>query len=242
MDSLSSLSPTWVPSCAVFDCDGVLLDSESAWNSVQRELFDRWSIPFTQELEDRLTGLSAPQVADVLSELSFTGDRTDAQAFEQHRDATLAELMRVEHEVISSGVELIPGAREFLGYLASFMPVAVASNSTAGILKLKMETYGFAPLVTTWVSSDDVPEGKPAPDIYLEAIERLGGDSAHTVTFEDSAAGAAAARSAGTHLLVFAPEGVKDSTPEGEAVFRSFEDPALLALARGWEQALKDRA
>ena len=51
------------------------------------------------------------------------------------------------------------------------MPVAVASNSTANILTLKMENYGYAPLVRTWVSSNDVPTGKPAPDMYLEAAQ-----------------------------------------------------------------------
>ncbi len=51
------------------------------------------------------------------------------------------------------------------------MPVAVASNSTANILTLKMESYGYAPLVHTWVSSNDVPTGKPAPDMYLEAAQ-----------------------------------------------------------------------
>ncbi|MDO5749798.1 MAG: HAD family phosphatase [Rothia sp. (in: high G+C Gram-positive bacteria)] len=231
------LPESWVPTCAVFDCDGVLLDSETAWNSVQRELFEKWNIPFSLELEERLTGLSAPQVADVLADLSYTGDRANTEAFIAHRDATLHELMTVEHEVISSGVQMIEGAYEFMAFLAQFMPVAVASNSTAGILKLKMDTYGHAKLVQTWVSSDDVPAGKPAPDMYLEAVRRLGGDPAFTITFEDSAAGAQAARDAGTKLLVFAPEGASESTPAGHGVFTSFTDPDLLALAQRWAQA-----
>ena len=52
------------------------------------------------------------------------------------------------------------------------MPVAVASNSTANILTLKMESYGYAPLVHTWVRQQRrVPTGKPAPDMYLEAAQ-----------------------------------------------------------------------
>ena len=51
------------------------------------------------------------------------------------------------------------------------MPVAVASNSTANILTLKMKSYGYAPLVRTWVSSNDGPTGKPPPDMYLEAAQ-----------------------------------------------------------------------
>ena len=47
---------SWFPRCAIFDCDGVLLDSETAWNRVQRELFNRWNIPFSDDLEEQLPG------------------------------------------------------------------------------------------------------------------------------------------------------------------------------------------
>ena len=57
----------WFPRCAIFDCDGILLDSETVWNDVQRELFARWSVPFTEEVEHRLTGLAAADVAEELA-------------------------------------------------------------------------------------------------------------------------------------------------------------------------------
>ena len=156
---------SWFPRCAIFDCDGVLLDSETAWNRVQRELFNRWNIPFSDDLEERLTGLSAHQVAETLARLSYTGDPNNTQEYAQHQHNTLTELARIEADIINAGVDLVPGAQEFLSYLGEHMPVAVASNSTAGILDTKMHTYGYAPLVRTWVSCDDVPPDKPAPDI-----------------------------------------------------------------------------
>ena len=115
----------WFPRCAVFDCDGVLLDSETAWNRVQRELFQQWGIPFTPDLEERLTGLSAHDVAAALAEFTYAGDMTDTAAYSAHVQATLGELLEIEAQVISAGVELIPGAQRFLGYLSEHMPVAV---------------------------------------------------------------------------------------------------------------------
>ena len=229
----------WFPQCAVFDCDGVLLDSETAWNRVQRELFQQWGISFTPDLEERLTGLSAHDVAAALAEFTYTGDMTDTAAYSAHVQATLGELLEIEAQVISAGVELIPGAQRFLGYLSEHMPVAVASNSTAQILDVKMRTYGYAPLVRTWVSSEDVPHGKPAPDMYIEAARRLGCDPADALTIEDSAAGAQAAREAGTKVLIYVPDGDTASAPAGYGYFESFTAPALWDAARTWVAALE---
>ena len=228
----------WFPRCAIFDCDGILLDSETVWNRVQRELFARWGVPFTEEVEERLTGLSAADVAEQLARLSYEarqGDAADAAAYAEHHAQVTRDLLTTERQIISAGVELIDGAQEFLGFLSEHMPVAVASNSTANILTLKMESYGYAPLVRTWVSSNDVPTGKPAPDMYLEAARRLGFEGHEVLAFEDSPAGAQAARDAGTKVMIYVPEGTDPAkAPAGFGRFDSFNDPQLWEAARTW--------
>ena len=233
---------SWFPRCAIFDCDGVLLDSETAWNRVQRELFNLWNIPFSDDLEEQLTGLSAHQVAETLARLSYTGDPNNTQEYAQHQHNTLTELARIEADIINAGVDLVPGAQEFLSYLGEHMPVAVASNSTAGILDTKMHTYGYAPLVRTWVSCDDVPHGKPAPDIYREAARRLGFAGPDALTIEDSPAGAQAARDAGTKVLIYVPHGDFAGAPRGFGHFDTFTDPQLWRTARDWVARLEDSA
>lgn len=239
-----TVSSDWFPRCAIFDCDGILLDSETVWNDVQRELFARWSVPFTEEVEHSLTGLAAADVAEELALLSYeaqNGQKPDTASAEyaEHHERVMKDLLTTEHEVISSGVDLIEGAQKFLGFLSEHMPVAVASNSTANILTLKMESYGYAPLVRTWVSSEDVPHGKPAPDMYIEAARRLGCDPVDALTVEDSAAGAQAARDAGTKVLIYVPDGDTASAPAGYGYFESFTDPALWDAARTWVAALE---
>lgn len=228
----------WFPRCAIFDCDGILLDSETVWNRVQRELFARWGVPFTEEVEERLTGLSAADVAEQLTRLSYEaqqGDGADTAAYAEHHARITQDLLATERQIISAGVELIDGAQEFLGFLSEHMPVAVASNSTSGILTVKMENYGYAPLVRTWVSSEDVPAGKPAPDMYLEAARRLGFEGHEALAFEDSPAGAQAARDAGTKVMIYTPAGTDPAkAPEGYGRFDSFRDPQLWEAARTW--------
>lgn len=235
----------WFPRCAIFDCDGILLDSETVWNDVQRELFARWSVPFTEEVEERLTGLAAADVARELAVLSYeaqTGQKPDTASAEyaEHHAHITQDLLATERQIISAGVELIDGAQEFLGFLSEHMPVAVASNSTSGILTVKMENYGYAPLVRTWVSSEDVPAGKPAPDMYLEAARRLGFESHEALAFEDSPAGAQAARDAGTKVMIYVPEGTDlQKAPTGFGRFDSFKDPQLWEAARTWVAKLE---
>ena len=233
----------WFPRCAIFDCDGILLDSETVWNRVQRELFARWGVPFTEEVEERLTGLSAADVAEQLARLSYEarqGDAADAAAYAEHHAQVTRDLLTTERQIISAGVELIDGAQEFLGFLSEHMPVAVASNSTAKILTLKMESYGYAPLVRTWISSNDVPAGKPAPDMYLEAARRLGFEGNEALAFEDSPAGAQAARDAGTKVMIYVPEGTDPAkAPAGFGRFDSFKDPQLWEAARAWVAKLE---
>lgn len=237
-------SSSWFPRFAVFDCDGVILDSETKWGQIQGEVFERWGVPYTQEVMESLVGYTAYDVADRLAQLSLPADVTDPADVEAHNKAVLDDLLTTEYATISAGVDEIPGTVDLIKKLAEHMPVAIASNSTARILDLKMRTSGLDQVVTTWVSSDDVPEGKPHPAIYLEAIHRLGGSPEHTLTVEDSFAGMTAAVAAGTTCLVYLGEhGASDELRTGGAgSFDSFQDAALLAQVERWLEELKEQA
>lgn len=227
---------TWFPRYAVFDCDGVILDSETKWGQIQGEVFERWGVPYTQEIMDSLVGYTAYDVADRLAELSLPAGVSNPAEVEAHRQAVLEDLLTTEHATIAAGVDQIPGAVDLLKKLAAHMPVAVASNSTARILDLKMQTSGLDKVLTTWVSSDDIPEGKPHPAIYLEAIRRLGGTPQETLTVEDSWAGLSAATAAETRCLVFLgePGASEELATGGAGRFDSFQDEALLAQVDSW--------
>lgn len=233
-----SLSPDWAPRFAVFDCDGVILDSETKWGQIQGQVFERWGVDYTPELQASLVGYTAYDVARRLAELSEPTGLT-AQGKQEHYQQVLTDLLATERATIEAGVDEIPGAIALIKKLAQHIPVAVASNSTAPVLETKIRAAGLSDILTTWVSSDDVTNGKPAPDIYLEAVRRLGGTPEQTLTVEDSVAGLTAALAAGTQPLVY----LGDPTDKpllltaGAGRCDSFTDPQLLAQVEHWFSA-----
>jgi HAD superfamily hydrolase (TIGR01509 family) len=96
---------------------------------------------------------------------------------------------------------LIEGAREAVLRLAGRWPLGVASSSTPGLIAVVLELAGLAGAFAVTVSSEEVARGKPAPDVYLEALRRLGTPPAEAAAIEDSASGLRAARAAGVRVI-----------------------------------------
>lgn len=224
----------WAPACAVFDCDGVLLDSEKLWGQVQAQMFAHYQLDLTPQLEASLVGVSAGDLADRIANLSplKSSHPGGPSAF---RDSIYQQVTSTEFEIISQGVQAIDGALELVKLLSSKIPVAVASNSGRDLLTKKLTSFGFDQHLETWVSFHDVPAGKPAPDIYLEAVRRLGYTPDQALTFEDSITGMKAATGAGTHCLIYRPQpGPSQLEKAGIGWTSSFTDPAFLAQVDRW--------
>jgi len=182
-----------LPSAVVFDMDGVIADTER----VSLASFAAAGAELGVELDDDLAdliGLSLVRVDALLRE------RHDVRfTFEQLRDAYRGRYLAA----LDRGVPACPGAIELLEALASEdVPVAVASSSPRNQVDIVLAAAGAAPYVRAIASGDEVAATKPAPDVYLRALERLGGpDARHAVAIEDSAAGVAAAVAAGLRCL-----------------------------------------
>jgi len=183
-----------LPSAVVFDMDGVIADTER----VSLASFAAAGAELGVELDDGdladLTGLSLLRVDALLRErhdVRFTFD----ELRDTYRGRYLAELQR--------GVVACPGALELLAALArQDVPVAVASSSPHNQVDIVLASTGAAPYVRAIASGDEVAATKPAPDVYLLAVERLGGpDARRTVAIEDSPAGVAAAVAAGLRCV-----------------------------------------
>ncbi|MFI7582713.1 HAD family hydrolase [Kocuria sp. M1N1S27] len=212
----------WVPSCVVFDCDGILMDTEATWAQVQRLVSERHGLEYTAAQERRMMGWSAADVATAI-----------AEAAQADRAAVYADVLRTEERALSGQIVALPGALETVRTFAERLPVAVASNSTSTVLGLKLEQAGFAPHLSTWVSSEDVPRAKPAPDIYTEAVRRLGFAPSEALAVEDSVVGATSAVAAG--LVVVAVPSVPDGDPvPAHHRATALTAPAFRELMAGW--------
>ncbi|MGH2674430.1 MAG: HAD family hydrolase [Actinomycetota bacterium] len=201
----------------VFDCDGVLLDSESAWTRAETRLFARYGRTYGIEEKRRLIGGSLEETAGALEGLL---DRPGGS------DDLLQELLELAAEEFAGPVEPMPGALELVAELRGRRrPMAVASNSQRRLVDLALRGSGLADAFDAVIAGDEVPRPKPAPDLYLEACRRLGTVPGSAVAVEDSPRGAASARAAG--LYVIGIPYLPDLEVEADLVVTSLEDQAV---------------
>lgn len=187
------MTPPPRPQAVVFDCDGLLLDTETAWTRAETELFERHGSTFTMDHKRDLIGSShavAASKLEVMLELPGRGE----QLIGELHDLVMEE---ARHDVAPR-----PGAVALVdALLDAGIPVAVASNSPRAFLDQVLATAGVAGRFAHTVAGDEVRHAKPAPDIYREACRRLRADPERSVALEDSPTGAQAAHAAGLYVI-----------------------------------------
>jgi beta-phosphoglucomutase len=179
------------PRAILFDFNGTLSDDEPILCEIYRELFAEHARPLSQqEYYDRLAGLSDPEIVR-----TWLG--RDDPVFVEQRVARY-------RAAVADGGTVSQSTREAVRYAAERVPVAVVSGAARAEIEPVLTAAGLAPHVRAVVSSDDVRRGKPDPEGYLLALELLGMEAAAVVVLEDTEAGVAAAKAAGTRCLAVA--------------------------------------
>ena len=176
----------------IFDLDGVLMDSEQVWSEAKQELVNESGGRWSDEAPRRMIGMSSPEWTDYLRE--ELGVPVESEAIN-------AEVVRKMEEHLRHKLPLIDGAPEAVERMAAVAPLGLASSANREIIDLFLELSGLGRFFTDSISSEEVARGKPAPDVYLEAVRRLGADRARSVAVEDSDSGILAARAAGLRVL-----------------------------------------
>jgi HAD superfamily hydrolase (TIGR01509 family) len=209
------------PACVIFDCDGLLVDSESAWTRAEATLYERHGIAFTLEHKHELLGTSGPVAIATLERHLGLAEGDGA--------ALLGELNQLALEEVKRAAPALPGAVELVAALAEAgVPIGVASNSPHVLVDASLRSAGLQDAFAAVVSAQDVAHGKPAPDVYLEACRRLDADPGASIALEDSPTGVQAARAAGLHVIgVPSLEGVQ--LPGANTVAASLLAPAVYA-------------
>ena len=174
----------------VFDCDGVLVNTEELGWQVWRSLASDYGIELTLGDLQAVTGCTDEE------SVSYFGKWLNERELVELGTRFSGAFAAARREELCS----YPDAEETLRELRDRgIPVAVASNSTASDVEAALGRTGLAGLVDEIVGADQVPSPKPAPDMYELAAARLGRDV--VVAVEDSPAGIASARAAGLPVL-----------------------------------------
>jgi len=211
----------------IFDCDGVLVDSEPIANRVTAEAVTAAGWAMTPaESEAAFLGLSFTDMQPII-------ERRIGRALSAEWKQAL---MRRMVEELGREATAIPGAIEALHAITALgLPWRVASNSSHEEMAVKFARLGITDLVAGRLHSHrDVPRGKPAPDLFLAAAAAQGIAPEHCLVVEDSVPGATAAAAAGMACLGYAAHHDGERLRAVGAVpFRSmFDLPALLAAAK----------
>lgn len=178
----------------VFDMDGVIVDSEQVWDDVRES--------YTREAGGTY-GETATRDMMGMSSVEWSRYMHDALGVPGTPEQINAEVVRRMLERYGEAPPLIPGAVDAVRACAATWPLAVASSSNPELIEVVLERAGIAELFGAVVSSQEVARGKPAPDVYLEAAQRLGVDPARCAAVEDSHNGIRSARAAGMRVVVF---------------------------------------
>jgi HAD superfamily hydrolase (TIGR01509 family) len=176
----------------VFDLDGLLLDSEQLWNEVREELARERGGRWSERAQADMMGMSSPEWSRYMH---------DVVRLSESPDEIAEEVVRRMEARYRERLPLIPGARDAVERLAARWPLGLASSSNRPLIDLALETGGLAPFFAATVSSEEVARGKPAPDVFLEAVRRLEVDPARAAAIEDSRNGIRSAHAAGLRVV-----------------------------------------
>jgi HAD superfamily hydrolase (TIGR01509 family) len=191
----------------VFDLDGVLIDSEPVWEEVRRAVVAAYGGQWKPDTQDRLMGMSTGEWARYLSE-----DLGVALPPDQVASVVIAQMA----DRYTDHLPLMPGAVEAVRRLAGRWPLGLASSSPESLIETVLDAGGLRTSFGGAMSTEQVPSGKPAPDIYLAVTERLGHDPRRCAAVEDSSNGLRSAAAAGCRVIAV-PHPVYPPAPDALA-------------------------
>lgn len=179
---------------AIFDMDGVLIDSEPLWRRVERGVFASLGVALSEADCEQSMGLRTDElVAHWFEKYPWNGPAPDE--VERLINARVIDL--VEREGIA-----LPGAVETVAEVhRAGLAVGLASSSPESIIRSVIRKIGVEPYLTAVCSADDELRGKPDPAVYLTAARRLDARPADCIAFEDSPRGLLAALAAGMFVV-----------------------------------------
>ncbi|MBI3512100.1 MAG: hexitol phosphatase HxpB [Bacteroidetes bacterium] len=172
---------------AIFDMDGLLVDSEPWWRVAERNVFGKYSTVPTEEDFEKMMG---NRIQDVIRKWY---DEHPWKNFspEETKDEIVNEVFRL----VSTNARLLPGVNECLHFFSEKkIPIALASSSPLYLINQLMSHFGLLKYFHVVHSAEFEKNGKPSPDVFLSTAKLLHVNAKNCIVFEDSFNGVLAAK------------------------------------------------
>ena len=215
------------PEAVLFDCDGVVVDSEGPTFALFLQDLAAYGLPLSlAEFEAEFVGGTVELVG-----------RRAREAGAQLPEGWVADFYQRMYAMLAAGVPLVPGVLEVLDRLdRAGIPYAMGSNGSLEKMQITLGQHGIEGRFRVVLSGQGMGAPKPAPDVYLAAARACAARPEDCVVIEDSAQGARAGLAAGMRVLGFAAHGVDTVTARnlaalGVPLFHRMEDlPGVLGI------------
>ncbi len=200
----------------IFDMDGVLVDTGEHHKRSWFALAEREGWRITEEQFWQTFGMQNPQIIPLLANRSYTP--------EQMRELGEWKEERCR-ELIAGGLGLLPGVKRLIeGSRRAGFRVAVGSSGPRANVEMIVRATGIASLFDALITGDDVSRGKPAPDTFLKAAEKLGLAASRCVVVEDAVQGVDAGKAAGMKVIAVTNTRTREDLRQADRVVDSLEE------------------
>lgn len=192
----------------IFDVDGTLVDSMWIWKQVDIDFLARRKIELPVDLQKDIEGLSYTATAEYFKERFQLPDSVE-DIKEEWRE--------MADDLYKSKIPLKSGVRELLKFIKDRgLKIGIATSNSRDLVETMMKGHQIEEYFDSIRTSCEVPRSKPFPDVYLKAAEDLGVEPKNCLVFEDTIAGATAAKAAGMRVIAVYDEISERSRPHLE--------------------------
>ncbi len=178
----------------LFDCDGIIADSEAHWNQIDREHLGAYGVPdYAGQFKEHIIGTSFGH------SISFYREQFGIEA---PLDEMIAHRTEVAAKFYAERIPIYPNTRETLRACRDLnLKMAVATSSVGRLIRPFLVRHDIEQYFDFIVTGEQVENGKPHPDIYLKAAAGVGCDPANCLVIEDALAGLESGRAAGARTV-----------------------------------------
>lgn len=199
----------------IWDMDGVLADTAPHHLLAWQETFAKRGINFTEA--DFKRGFGIRNDAIIKNTLGEQVTPEEIEAIAREKEA-------IFRRIIGKDIKPLPGALELLKALdEGGISMAIASSTTIENIHLIVGSLGIADYFKAVITGHDVTEGKPSPQVFLLAAQRLGAEPKNCIVVEDAVAGVKAAKSAGMYCVAVSNSHPQEKLNEADLIVASLE-------------------